>query len=173
MIRAIVHRRGSRPDHDDPQRRVPDVLLVDCPGYAGEPFFDVVRFPNRKQWVPIFPRRAAREDDSSLARTQLPVILAWALTPWKAQGMSLDKVMAQLGKAASRPGVAFVALTCVRRPDGLALDDDFPVFSVFQKQKRRETFQKRTHWEKWAWAAFACTVRRFMRKGNRYTDESL
>ena len=62
------------------------------------------------------------------------MILALALTPWKAQGMSLDKVMVQLGKAAGRPGVAFVALTRARSPDGLALDDDFPVFSVFQKQ---------------------------------------
>ena len=58
-IRAIVYRRGSRPDHDDPQRRLPDVLLVECPGYAGESFFDSGRFPERKQWVPIFPRRAA------------------------------------------------------------------------------------------------------------------
>jgi hypothetical protein len=55
-------------------------------GMLESPFPTQTSFPNRKQRVPIFPRRAAHEDDSSLARTQLPVILAWALTPWKAQG---------------------------------------------------------------------------------------
>ena len=44
-IRAIVYRRGSRPDRDDPQRRLQDVLLVECPGNAGESFFDSGRCP--------------------------------------------------------------------------------------------------------------------------------
>ena len=84
----------------------------------------------------MFPRGVNAETETQVTRTQLPIVLAWALTPWKAQGMSLEKVIVKIGSAASKPGVAFVALTRARHPDGLALDDDFPVFSTFQKQRQ-------------------------------------
>ena len=45
--------------------------------------------------------------------------------------MSLEKVVVNLGTAASKPGVAFVALTRAWHYDGLALDDTFPVISKF------------------------------------------
>ena len=62
--------------------------------------------------------------------------------------MSLEKVTARLGKAASEPGAAFVSFARVRRRDGIALDDAFAAFSVFQKQMCDDSFQTVTHWEK-------------------------
>ena len=39
VIRAIVYRKGGRPDHVIPHQRLPAVILVEFPEYSGEPFF--------------------------------------------------------------------------------------------------------------------------------------
>ena len=168
-VRAIVYRYGDRPDHADPQRRLPAVVLVECPSYAGEAFFDFEAFPERRQWIPFFPRDIKLELDGGTSRSQLALTLAWALTPWKAQGMSLEKVVVNLGKAASKPGVAFVALTRVRHPHGLALDDNFPAYATFQKQLKNRTFVQRQHFERLAKARFSDTLRRSMRDAAIYS----
>jgi len=168
IIRATVYRKGGRPDHVLPTKRLPDVLLVECAEYAGEPFFDKKAHPERAKWVPFFPRELSLEDDDTIARTQLSVVLAWALTPWKAQGMSMEKVVVKIGGAASRPGVAFTTLTRARHPDGLAIDDDFPVMSAFQKQRQHKTFQKRLHFERVARVRFSETLRAHMRDSELY-----
>ncbi len=102
---------------------------------------------------------------------QLAVTLAWALTPWKAQGMSLEQVTVKLGAAASKPGVAFVALTRARHPDGLALDDNFPVFSAFQKQKQHLTFQHRQRFERGARYRLSRTIRKHMADASLYSPD--
>ena len=56
-IRAIVYRKGDRPDHDDPQRRLPHVILAECPKYSGQSFFDVELHPERRYWVHFFRGR--------------------------------------------------------------------------------------------------------------------
>ena len=104
IIRAIVYRDGGRPDHVLPHKRLPAVVVVECPDYAGEPFFDEHLFPFRKKWVPFFPRTLDMENEP-VSRTQMSLTLAWALTPWKAQGMSLEKVHVKIGAAASRPAL--------------------------------------------------------------------
>ena len=55
IVRAIVYRDENRPDHSDAMRRLPAVVLVECPSYASEPFFDVDRFPDRHKWIPFSP----------------------------------------------------------------------------------------------------------------------
>ena len=104
---------------------MPTCVLVDCPEYKGPPFF---ADPERATWVAVFPR--TRHDDSNrdVSRTQFPLVLGWAVTPWKAQGMTLSSAIVKLGKAVKEPGVLLVALSRVRHPDNLMLDDDFPPF---------------------------------------------
>jgi len=57
--------------------------------------------------------------------------------------MTLEKVVVNLGKAASKPGVAFVALTRASHYYGLALDDTFPAKDMFPKQTTQPTFNKK------------------------------
>ena len=70
----------------------------------------------------------------------------------------------------------FVALTRVRHPDHLLLDDDFPAFSDLRKQVFHPSFAARPAWEKRARVFFARTVRAHMRdpalfsNDNRWTD---
>ena len=48
--------------------------------------------------------------------------------------MTLDKVIVSLSHTCAKPGVLFVALTRVRHPDNLLLEDDFPSFSTIRRQ---------------------------------------
>ena len=78
--------------------------------------------------------------------------------------MTLSKAVVRLGKTAvSKPGVLFGALTRVRRPDHLLLEDDFPAFSELRKQLCNASFAKRIAWEKRKRVAFARTIREHMR----------
>lgn len=46
--------------------------------------------------------------------TQLPLMLAWAVTIFKAQGRTLDRIFVDLGNRAFAPGLVYVALSRVR-----------------------------------------------------------
>ena len=87
--------------------------------------------------------------------------------------MTLNKVRVNLRKAASKPGVAFVALTRARHYDGLALDDSFPAMDVFQKQQKQKMFQKRQEFERCANALFSATIRRSMRDEAIYSKTNV
>ena len=87
---------------------------------ASEPGF-------RRNWVPIFRQLVASTVEEQVAREQFPLTLAWALTHWKAQGMTLDKVRVHLSsRTAAVPGIGFVAITRVRHPWDLVFEEDLP-----------------------------------------------
>ena len=58
---------------------------------------------------------------SVLERTQVPLILCWAATIHKVQGLSLDAAVIDLGPQVFEYGMAYVALSRVRTLDGVAL----------------------------------------------------
>jgi len=45
---------------------------------------------------------------------QLPLMLAWAVTIFKAQGRTLDRIFVDLGNCVFAPGLVYVALSRVR-----------------------------------------------------------
>lgn len=53
--------------------------------------------------------------------TQIPLVLAWGLTIHKAQGLTLDRVVVDVGRGAFAHGQIYVALSRVRTLDGLWL----------------------------------------------------
>jgi hypothetical protein len=142
---------------------MPQCVVVDFPFYEGPPFFAE---DARRTWVPILPRTVTDDVQRDVSRTQIPLILAWAITPWKAQGMTLRRAVVNLGKAAQKPGVLFVALSRVRHPDDLMLDDNFPDFRQLMRVRRNEAFKQRQLWEKQRHADFARTIRKHCRESN-------
>ena len=134
VVQQIVFAKGCHPRHEDPKYRAPEAVVVDFPKYAGPAFYSE---PERRTWVPILMREKDDGTKESVVRRQFPLILGWAMTPWKAQGMTLDRAIVRLTRAAASPGVAFVALSRVRHPDHLMLEDSFPEMSTIMSRVRR------------------------------------
>ena len=99
--------------------------------------------------------------DDEVLRSQFPLTLAWALTHWKAQGMSLERARVQLSKrTAGVAGVGFVAMTRVKHPRGLMFEQDLPEYEDFQEARQLPVFRWRVRYELRLRAAASETLRR-------------
>ena len=90
--------------------------------------------------VPIQPisARFYGKEGTLLQKMQIPLILCWAATIYKVQGLSLDAAVMDLGKDVFQPGMAYVALSRVRTLNGVAL---------LNFQPKKMTANKRVHEE--------------------------
>ena len=62
--------------------------------------------------------------------------------------MTSQRAKINLSKAVNQVGVLFTALSRVRHPDDLLLDDEFPTLYQILQQTKGERFQQRMRWEK-------------------------
>ena len=110
---AICYDNGGCPPH------LPIAVMVRFDAYRGPTLSDGT--------VPITPlRRTWSVSGVSCSRLQLPLKLAWAVTIHKAQGLTLDKVVIDVGKKEFSTGLTFVACSRVRRLQDLLFDPPFP-----------------------------------------------
>ena len=78
------------------------------------------------------------KDRKSLSCTQLPLTLAWAITIHKSRGLTLDRVVIELGNREFSLGLSFVAMSNVKKLGGLVFRSPFPITCL---QKPRSTMQ--------------------------------
>jgi ATP-dependent DNA helicase PIF1 len=72
--------------------------------------------------VPITPVQITWDSaDGEASRTQMPFKPAYRITMHKSQGLTLDKIVLDLGKSEFSPGLSFVGLSRVRTLDSVVL----------------------------------------------------
>ena len=117
---------------------------------------------SRRNWVPIFRQRVSSTVQEQVWRENYPLTLAWALTHWKAQGMTLDSVRVHLSeRTAAVPGIGFVACTRVRHPWDLVFEEDLPEYEKFMNARRTAAFRERKRFELRHEARASRTLRRY------------
>lgn len=132
-------------------RAVTDIVVR--PDQPEMPLCIMVRFDNYSGQtvngsVPIAPVEASWTSRGyECKRIQFPLMLAFAITIHKSQGLTLEQVVVELGEHESSLGMSYVALSRVKTLNGLALINayDFSRFSrissllALQQRKNEET----------------------------------
>ena len=115
-VRGFMFPPGFDPNAEDSKLCAPlsvivefDDVNLDGPSGEKRSFFSD---PGRELWVPIYHSApVASSSDGDITREQFPLTLAWALTHWKAQGMTLRRVrICMRSGAAGIAGVGYVAV---------------------------------------------------------------
>ena len=129
-IKDIVFEVGIRPPN------LPAFLLVKFDNYQG-PFLHDDLFP-------IFTTTVTwKEKDTECRRRQFPVSVAYALTIHKAQGLTLERAVIDIGKKQTIPGLSYVALSRVRCLRDLMIEPSFNRERIAQISKMKQV-QKST-----------------------------
>ena len=135
--------------------------------------------PLSERCVPIFHDGVPHQTEDStttiagLNRYQFPLILCWALTHWKAQGMTLRRVKIKMGeRIASSPGMGFTSCSRVKHPSHLLFETDLPPWEVFQEAKWKPVFRARRRMELRLRARASWTLRKYgYCRADRWTPE--
>ena len=91
--------------------QLPFAIICEFQDYKGPPFFTG---EERTKWVPMRPEKYEFTDSESMNhfREQYPLCLAWALTIWKAQGMTIrGKVVLELDDKEKTTAQSYVAMS--------------------------------------------------------------
>ena len=122
MIRALLFTDGAQ------QPTLPTCALVEFDDYIGPSIVSGGRI------VPIVPDTAVFDPRSGKtgSRIQLPLVLGWAITIHKSQGLTLGKVVMDVGDRETTVGSTFVGCSRVGSPRNLAFRNSFP----FQRVQR-------------------------------------
>ncbi len=111
---------------DSERSDLPLAVLVSITTYTGPTLWRTEPrpgFPNGVPVVPITPMTTIFElhGKYNLARTHVPLRLAWAISIHKSQGMTLERAQIGLGKREFCVGLTFVALSRVKSLSGIML----------------------------------------------------
>ena len=126
---AICYKDSQRPPE------LPVSVMVRFDEYTGPTLSDGT--------VPICPLlRTWFSTTRQCSRLQLPLKLSWAVTIHKSQGLTLDKVVIDVGKKEFSSGLTFVACSRVRRLSDLLFVAPFPFQRVANLSKSNRLKQR-------------------------------
>ncbi len=90
---------------------VPLFVVCEFPAYTGPVFPAWAGDKTKRTWVPISVSTFGVRKRKTGSRTQIPIVLAKALTTWKAQGMSLDKIYVHVNRTRNKKCLLFTAIS--------------------------------------------------------------
>ena len=137
-----------RPE-DDPLISLPCVLWFVPDNYAENG--PCQRTSDGQPMIPIIPVRREWEVGSvTYSREIFPVVLAYAITVHKSQGLTLDKVVLDISTKDHSLGLTYVAISRVRTVQGLMFEKPFHISRFLQapsviRDMREEDHRKRAH----------------------------
>ncbi|KAK3920379.1 ATP-dependent DNA helicase [Frankliniella fusca] len=121
---------------NEPPSGIPRILMCQFDNYKGPGIG-----PNNL--VPIVPVVSSwKSSQGSCSRQQFPVVLSYACTIHKSQGLSLDQAVINIGKREFSLGLTYVALSRVRSFDGVLLKY-FSFERLESLKKKRELSDRR------------------------------
>ena len=168
-LRGYMWPEGGDPHSKEKEKQAPLCVFVEFDSVnlgvdeeTGQPLSFFPGDEKRRNWVPIFRQKVSSTVEDKVAREQYPLTLAWALTHWKAQGMTLDRARVHLSdRTAGVPGIGFVACTRVRHPRHLVFEEDLPAYESFMKARRTPAFRQRRRFELRQQARASRTLRKY------------
>jgi ATP-dependent DNA helicase PIF1 len=96
-------------------------IIIDFNKNKSGQYYPIVRFLNGKV-MEIKPHSYTIDENKDIiTKIQIPLILSWAITIHKAQGMTLDFLETDIGNSIFEYGQAYVVLSRIKNLDGLSL----------------------------------------------------
>lgn len=115
-VRGLVFNENTRPPSQ------PYCIIVEFDEYEGPSAVEGCRIvPIIAETVP-FDARCGKEG----SRQQFPLVLGWAITIHKSQGLTLRKVVLGIGSKEVQIGLTYVGCSRVKSHQGLAFQHSFP-----------------------------------------------
>ena len=82
-------------------------------------YYPLVEFDNIKEPIVVQEHSWKMETSDKYTIQQMPLILSWAITIHKAQGLSIEKALIDIGNNIFECGQTYVALSRVKSLNGL------------------------------------------------------
>ncbi|KAM4062490.1 PIF1-like helicase [Hirsutella rhossiliensis] len=113
----------------DPLEDPPAVIMVDFDSYDGPPYLTT---NEGRKISPILPvRRDFLVGNETCARTQFPLMVAFAITVHKCQSLTKDQIVTDLATRDFQAGISYVAVSRVTSLQGLLLEVPFDRQSLY------------------------------------------
>jgi ATP-dependent DNA helicase PIF1 len=96
-------------------------------GFDPETGLPLVLFKGHSKAIPVGVQSWESEELEGVKRSQIPLILAYAITIHKSQGATLDSALIDIGPSTFEVGQAYVALSRVKSLDSLYVFDLDPL----------------------------------------------
>ena len=132
-VRYIIYEDGKLPPHDQPA-----FIICHFPDYIGPSYLRT-----EDKLVPLVPMtRSWFKKNKQFSRIQYPIILGWAITIHKSQGMTLDEIILDVGEKEFATGLTYTGAKRTRN-FGLLAFDPFPNYHRFAKIFLSKGFKSR------------------------------